>query len=58
MPRHNKQHDARAASFRRIAKALRVRSRNLKLSNPAGSDAIKAVSEELDFEAKTLRSMR
>ena len=44
--RHNKQHDARAASFKRIAKALRK------------VGVSKSVAQVFDDEAKLLRSMR
>lgn len=50
----NKQHDARAASFRRIAKVLR------KEANASGISVLDAwqVARILDGEAKLLRSMR
>lgn len=58
-PRHYKQHDARAASFKRIAKALRVHERNFRRQHYNGlADVLKSVATELDFEAKTLRSLR
>jgi len=44
--RHNKQHDARAASFKRIAKALRK------------VGIAESVAKVFDDEAKLLRSMR
>jgi hypothetical protein len=45
----------RATSFRRMAKALRVRARNSgQTLTPA--DAMKQIADELEFEAKTLRA--
>jgi len=51
---HNKQHDARAASFRRIAKALRAESKS------SGQVVLNArqIGRVFDAEAKLLRSMR
>lgn len=56
-PHHNKKHASRAASLKRIAKALRVRAKNSK-AMPQTAEALKQVAEELDFEAKTLRAVR
>lgn len=68
-----KQHDARAASFRRIAKALRVRARNhmassrgafkqgimiLVESELARADIYTGLAQDFDHEAVTLRAMR
>jgi hypothetical protein len=53
--RHNKQHDARAASFKRIAKDLRKRSKaplvELRVT-------MTEIAKAFDAEAKLLRSMR
>jgi hypothetical protein len=73
MSKPNKQHDARAASLKRVAKCLRVRALNyrraakiaLKNDQKITCDfwnwraaAVNDVAEELDAEAKLLRSMR
>lgn len=73
MSKPDKQHLPHAASFRRIAKALRVRSRNhngaaqyaakagelgTKCHEATLSSAFKAMAQELDTEAKLLRAMR
>ena len=50
--RHNKQHDARAASFKRIAKAIRL------LGKTRGYYWMKYLAKLFDDEAKVLRSMR
>jgi hypothetical protein len=57
--RHNKQHDARAASFKRIAKAIRasVKRKPEYLSQPILIPA-KEIARIFDEEAKLLRSMR
>ena len=52
--RHNKQHDARAASFKRIAKALRAKSKTIGLENITARE----IAGIFDDEAKLLRSMR
>ncbi len=50
----NKQHDARAASFRRIARALRAESKG------SGQVVMNArqIARVLEAEAKTLGGMR
>jgi len=55
--RHNKQHDARASSFRRMAKALRKHARGVR-EYSAIFDSLFAVAGAMDDEAKILRSMR
>jgi len=50
--RHNKQHDARAASFKRIAKAIRL------LGKSSFYPWMKHLAKPFDDEAKLLRSMR
>lgn len=54
----DKQHDARGASFKRIAKALRVRAKNEKPLRPDVANFLHQVAAEMDFEATTLRAMR
>jgi hypothetical protein len=60
MPRHNKQHDARAASFRRIAKELRAQARLSKdnCEAPVVGQILKRIASAHDGEAKTLRALR
>jgi hypothetical protein len=56
--RPNKQHDARAASFKRIAKGIRA---SVKSSLPYRADTFlsaRGLSKVFDEEAKLLRSMR
>ena len=50
--RPNKQHDARAASFKRIAKAIRLLGKN------RGYYWMKHLAKPFDDEAKLLRLMR
>lgn len=57
----NKQHDARAASFRRVAKDLRAEAKSFR--RPGHNDffparAVEAVARSMDAEAKRLRAMR
>ena len=52
--RHNKQHDARAASFRRIAKDLRKVGKEW----VAMRYFIGGIARAFDAEAKRLRAMR
>ena len=54
--RHNKQHDARAASFKRIAKALRAEGK--KSGNSATRETARMVAKVFDNEAALLRLMR
>jgi hypothetical protein len=54
-PPARKRPDTRATSFRRIAKALRVRAKNSGQTLTA-ADAMKQIADELEFEAKTLRA--
>jgi hypothetical protein len=68
--RHNKQHDARGASFKRIAKDLREIGRSyrrqMKLSLPPEkvtrfedkADTYAELAEVFDAEAKLIRGMR
>lgn len=57
--KHNKQHDARAASFKRIAKAIRT---EIKQQLPYKVEPVfvsaRALARIFDDEAKLLRSMR
>ena len=58
MKKHNKQHDARAASFKRIAKGIRA---SVKSSLPYRADSFlsaRKLAQVFDDEAKLLRSMR
>lgn len=58
-PEPNKQREVTAASFRRLAKGLRIHRRDqLKAGNVAIAFALQLVATELDAEAKLLRSMR
>jgi hypothetical protein len=50
-----KQHDARAASFKRIAKALRAEARAI---GPVALINARQIARVFDAEAKLLRSMR
>jgi Rod binding domain-containing protein len=54
--RPNKQHDARAASFKRIAKTLRAESKTYGNSNVR--EVARQIAKVFDNEAKLLRSMR
>jgi hypothetical protein len=55
-PRHNKQHDARAASFRRIAKGYRAEAK--KAPSTTMGAALVVAARVLDAEARQLRGMR
>jgi hypothetical protein len=58
-PRHNKQHDMRAASLRRIAKGLRADARDMKARGSIPTaNALSLVAARMDAEANLLRSMR
>lgn len=73
MAKPNKQHDARAASFKRIAKNLRLQARTLEkragVEKKAGASltcdflnwralALRDIASAHEAEAKLLRSMR
>lgn len=53
-----KQHDMRAASFKRIAKALRIQAKTRSKEGKSPADVFKAIAAELDHEAELLRDMR
>lgn len=53
----DKQHHSRAASLKRIAKALRIRGKNQKATRPEVAESLKQIAEEFDFEANMLRAM-
>jgi hypothetical protein len=64
--KHNKQHRARAASFKRIAKCLRIRAANyrsaakitFKDAKTFAAKVLRDIAAEFDNEAATLRAMR
>jgi curved DNA-binding protein CbpA len=54
-PRHKKQHDARAASFKRIAKGYRQVAKEC---HPVLGNTIRKLAKVKEAEAALLRSMR